>query len=166
MLANFKKFGVAAAVAAALGASGAAHAINIGEPGDALLIPFVYGNTTTQANTMIGVTVIGTTQSNVSEFDTISGVSGTIASPVTWVEGTTKGLGFTLYGTNATSIPGKWSSGAAYAAFPGTSTSYYTRTGRQSAKDVLNMRLRLDTTMLNPAGTYTNVITTVGTVTP
>ncbi len=98
--------------------------------------------------------------------DTISGVSGTIASPVTWVEGTTKGLGFTLYGTNATSIPGKWSSGAAYAAFPGTSTSYYTRTGRQSAKDVLNMRLRLDTTMLNPAGTYTNVITTVGTVTP
>ncbi len=75
MLANFKKFGVAAAVAAALGASGAAHAINIGEPGDALLIPFVYGNTTTQVNTMIGVTVIGTTQSNVSEFDTISGVS-------------------------------------------------------------------------------------------
>lgn len=98
--------------------------------------------------------------------DTIGAVSGTIASPVTWVEGTTTGLGFTLYGTNATAIPGKWSSGAAYAAFPGTSTSYYTRTGKQSSKDVLNMRLRIGTTMLNVPGTYTNVVTTVGTVTP
>ena len=98
--------------------------------------------------------------------DTIAAVSGSIASPVTWVEGTTTGLGFTLYGTNATSIPGKWSSGAAYAAFPGTSTSYYTRTGKQSSKDVLNMRLRIGTTMLNVPGAYTNVITTVGTVTP
>lgn len=80
MLANFKKFGVAAAVAAALGASGAAHAINIGEPGDALLIPFVYGNVDAQINTMIGVTVIGTTQSHVSEFDTISPIAGKACS--------------------------------------------------------------------------------------
>ena len=98
--------------------------------------------------------------------DTIATVSGSIASPVTWVEGTTKGLGFTLYGTNATSIDGKWSSGNAYAAFPGTSTSIYTRTGAQSSKDILNMRLRLDVTMTNVSGVYTNVITTIGTVTP
>ena len=98
--------------------------------------------------------------------DTISGVSGTIASPVTWVEGTTKGLGFTLYGTNATAIPGKWSSGAAYAAFPGTSTTFYARTGQPSAKDVLNMRLRLDVDASQATGTYTNVITTTGTMTP
>lgn len=98
--------------------------------------------------------------------DTINAVSGTIASPVTWVEGTTKGLGFTLYGTNATAIPGKWSSGAAYAAFPGTSTTFYTRTGQPSSKDVLNMRLRLDVSLSQPTGTYTNVITTTGTMTP
>ncbi|MFZ1812665.1 MAG: LamG domain-containing protein [Candidatus Saccharimonadales bacterium] len=98
--------------------------------------------------------------------DTIAAVSGSIASPVTWVEGTTTGLGFTLYGTNATAVPGKWSGGAAYAAFPGTSTSYYTRTGKQAAKDVLNMRLRIGTTMSNVPGLYSNVITTLGTVTP
>ncbi|HRC28292.1 MAG TPA: LamG domain-containing protein [Candidatus Saccharimonas sp.] len=98
--------------------------------------------------------------------DTINAVSGTIASPVTWVEGTTKGLGFTLYGTNATAIPGKWSSGAAYAAFPGTSTTFYVRTGQPSTKDVLNMRLRLDVDASQPTGTYTNVITTTGTMIP
>ncbi len=98
--------------------------------------------------------------------DTISPVSGSIASPVAWTEGTTKGLGFTLFGTNATAIPAKWNSGNSYAAFPGSSTSYYVRTGRQSTKDVLNMRLRLDVTTAQPAGTYTNVITTTGTITP
>ena len=45
MLANFKKVGVAAAVAAALGASGAAQAVMQGTPGDALLIPFVVAET-------------------------------------------------------------------------------------------------------------------------
>ncbi|MCC8986566.1 MAG: hypothetical protein LM523_02475 [Candidatus Contendobacter sp.] len=57
MLANFKKFGVAAAVAAALGASGAAQAITLGEPGGALLIPHVLYDSKAQVNTMIGVTV-------------------------------------------------------------------------------------------------------------
>ncbi|MEO5691295.1 MAG: LamG domain-containing protein [Candidatus Saccharimonadales bacterium] len=98
--------------------------------------------------------------------DSITAVSGSIGTPVSWVEGTTKGLGFTLYGTNATSIPGKWSSGGAYAAFPGSSTSYYLRTGRQAAKDVLNMRLRLDVPTSQVAGGYTNVVTTTGTITP
>lgn len=98
--------------------------------------------------------------------DTIAAVSGTIASPVAWVEGTTKGLGFTLYGTNATAIPGKWSSGNSYAAFPGSATSYYVRTGQQTAKDTLNMRLRLDVPTSQVSGVYTNVITTTGTITP
>ncbi len=98
--------------------------------------------------------------------DTIAAVSGSIGTPVSWVEGTTKGLGFTLYGTNASSIPGKWSSGGAYAAFPGSSTSYYLRTGRQPSKDVLNMRLRLDVPTSQVSGAYSNVITTTGTITP
>lgn len=98
--------------------------------------------------------------------DTIGSVSGSIASPVSWTEGTTKGLGFTLYGTNATGLPGKWNSGNSYAAFPGTSTSYYTRTNKQSGKDIVNMRLRLDVPASQAMGVYTNVITTVGTITP
>ena len=98
--------------------------------------------------------------------DSISGVSGTIASPANWSEGTTKGLGFTLTGTNATAIDAKWNSGNAYAAFPGSATSFYTRTGGQSTKDVLNLRLRLDVATSQPSGLYTNVITTTGTITP
>lgn len=99
--------------------------------------------------------------------NSIPAVSGTIASPASWVEGTTKGLGFTLYGTNATAIAGKWSSGAAYAAFPGSATTIYTRTGLGgSTPDVLNMRLRLDTSSSQPSGDYTNVITVTGTITP
>lgn len=98
--------------------------------------------------------------------NTISPVSGSIASPVSWVEGTTKGLGFTLFGTNATAIPGKWSSGSSYAAFPGSATSYYVRTGKASSKDILNMRLRLDVPTTQVSGAYTNVITTTGTITP
>ncbi len=98
--------------------------------------------------------------------NSIPAVSGSIASPATWSEGTTKGLGFTLYGTNATAVDGKWSAGAAYAAFPGSATSIYTRNGQQSAKDVLNMRLRLDVATTQPTGTYTNVITTTGTISP
>ena len=97
---------------------------------------------------------------------TIPAVSGTIASPSAWTEGVTKGLGFTLYGTNASAIDAKWSSGAAYAAFPGTTTSYYTRTGAQSAKDVLNMRLRLDVASTQQAAAYSNVVTTTGTLSP
>lgn len=99
--------------------------------------------------------------------NTIPAVSGSIASPVTWNEGATKGLGFTLYGTNATTIPGTWSSGSAYAAIPGLSTSFYTRSNYTGgAKDILNMRLRLDTSTPQVAGDYANQMTITGTMTP
>lgn len=99
--------------------------------------------------------------------NTIAAVSGSIASPVSWVEGTTKGLGFTLYGTNATSIAGTWASGASYAALPGSGTTFYTRTGLSGGtKDYLNMRLRLDTQASQAAGVYTNQMTITGTMTP
>jgi hypothetical protein len=98
--------------------------------------------------------------------DTIPAVPGSIALPLVWSEGTTKGLGFTLYNTNATPIPGKWNSGTAYAAFPGASTTFYTRNGPQGTKDILNVRLRLDVDAAQAAGTYTNVITTTGTIIP
>lgn len=99
--------------------------------------------------------------------DTIPAVSGSIASPVTWTEGTTKGLGFSLVSTNATAIPGKWSAGGAFAAFPGTSTAFYTRTGYTGgATDTLDMRVRLDVANTQPSGAYTNIATWVGTTTP
>ncbi|MCB1826602.1 MAG: hypothetical protein KDJ54_19290 [Candidatus Competibacteraceae bacterium] len=59
MLANFKKIGVAAAVATAIGAAGAAQAVTLGEPGVALLVPHVLYDSTKQADTMVGVTVGG-----------------------------------------------------------------------------------------------------------
>lgn len=99
--------------------------------------------------------------------NTIAAVSGSIASPVTWAEGTTKGLGFSLVSTNATAIPAKWSAGAAYAAFPGTSTAFYTRTGLSGGStDTLDMRVRLDVANTQVAGSYTNIATWVGTTTP
>ena len=99
--------------------------------------------------------------------NTIPAVSGSIASPVTWSEGSTKGLGFTLYGTNATAIPGSWGSGGAYAALPASATSFYTRSNYTGgAKDVLNMRLRLDTQTSQATGNYTNQMTITGTMTP
>ncbi len=98
---------------------------------------------------------------------TIPGVSGSIASPAAWSEGTTKGLGFTLVSTNATAIPGTWSSGSSYAALPGSATSFYTRTGTQTNnKDILGMRLRLDVATNQPSGNYSNTMTITGTANP
>lgn len=98
---------------------------------------------------------------------TIPAVGGSIMSPASWVEGSTKGLGFTLYGTNATAIPAKWSSGASYAAFPATATGFYARSGTQGAtKDTLNLRLRLDTSPSQTSGAYSNTVTTTGTIIP
>lgn len=87
MLANFKKIGVAAAVAAALGATSAAQAVTLGQPGDALLIPFVYGNTDEGVNTLIGITVASPNHVNVSQYaDTNSYYPyqyGTLTAPKT-----------------------------------------------------------------------------------
>jgi hypothetical protein len=74
MLVNFRKIGVAAAVASALGASGAANAVLLGAPGDALLIPHVI---TTDAagevvNTLIGVTVASNARANAAQFADLS----------------------------------------------------------------------------------------------
>lgn len=99
---------------------------------------------------------------------TIPAISaGTIGTPVAWNEGTTKGLGFTLYGTNATAISGGWGSGSNYAALPSSATTMYTRTGYTGGQqDILNMRLRLDIVNGQAAGIYTNVVTVTGTMTP
>ncbi len=98
---------------------------------------------------------------------TIPAISGSIGSPVSWSEGTTKGLGFSLYGTNATGLPGTWNSGNSYAAFPNSTTTFYTRTGYTGGqKDKHNMRLRLDVPTTQAAATYENTMTITGTMTP
>ncbi|HWT39845.1 MAG TPA: LamG domain-containing protein [Dongiaceae bacterium] len=95
--------------------------------------------------------------------NTIPAISGSITAPATWTEGTTKGLGFTLVNTNATAIPGKWSSGSAYAALPNSAATFYTRTGTQSSTDYLNMQLRADATASQASGAYSNTMTVTGT---
>jgi hypothetical protein len=73
MLANFKKVSVAAAVAAALGASGAASAVTLGTPGDALLIPHVITNGLgSDRNTMISVVSASPERVNVNDFNTLN----------------------------------------------------------------------------------------------
>jgi hypothetical protein len=98
--------------------------------------------------------------------NTVPAISGSIASPIAWSEGTTKGLGFTLTGTNATPIGASWNSGAAYAALPTSATTFYTRTGSQSSKDYVNLQLRADTATTQPSGNYTNTMTVTGTTNP
>lgn len=97
---------------------------------------------------------------------TIPAISASIASPAAWSEGTTKGLGFTLM--NAPGLDSKWGAGANYAAIPGTATSFYTRSGHTSSDtiDVINTRLRLDTTTAQESGAYSNTVTYTGTTIP
>ena len=103
-----------------------------------------------------------------SASSTIPGISsGTIASPTSWSEGTTKGLGFTLTSSNATPVPAKWNSGSSYAALPGASTSIYTRSGYTTgSKDVTTMKYRLDVSAAQPTGKYTNTVTYTGVMIP
>ncbi|HCR55626.1 TPA: hypothetical protein DIV49_01515 [Candidatus Saccharibacteria bacterium] len=98
--------------------------------------------------------------------DTIPAISsGSIATPVAWSEGSTKGLGFTLLA--APSLDIKWGSGANYAAYPGSSTTFFTRSGYlNGAKDTVEMRTRLDVATTQPPGGYQNTVTIVGTSTP
>lgn len=98
--------------------------------------------------------------------NTISAISGSIASPIVWSEGTTKGLGFTLTATNATAISGVWGGGAQYAALPTVATTFYTRTGIPAGKDYLTLRLRADAPATQAASDYSNTITVTGTMTP
>lgn len=95
----------------------------------------------------------------------IAAVSGSIAEPVTWSEGMTKGLGFTL--TGAPVLDSKWNSGAKYAAVPSSVTTFYSATGHvNGVVDVINMRHRLDINATQPVGAYSNNITYTGTTVP
>ncbi|HVQ44593.1 MAG TPA: LamG domain-containing protein [Candidatus Saccharimonadia bacterium] len=98
---------------------------------------------------------------------TIPNVSGTIASPAAWTEGTTKGIGFTL--TAGTSLEGKWgtSPGYAYAGLPSTATVYHSRTGLTAGvPELTTIQYRADTTSSQKQGTYSATIVYTATVRP
>lgn len=132
-------------------------------PGSSSIVPF----RTIVATDASGYSLaINQNQNLTSGANTIPGVSGSIASPVTWNEGNTKGLGFSLYATNASALPGSWSGGNAYAALPSSQTTFYNRTGTPSGFDYIDGRLRIDINGSQTQGAYSNQMTITGTITP
>ena len=97
--------------------------------------------------------------------NSINAIGGSIGSPAAWVDGTTKGLGFTLL--SAPTLDSKWGTGANYAAFPGSSTSFYPGTTAGTLiTDVIGMRYKIDINSSQTAGAYSNAVTYTATTTP
>lgn len=96
----------------------------------------------------------------------IAAIGGSIASPLTWSEGVTKGLGFTV--VDAPQLESKWELGAKYAGFPSAATIFYSRTGHTGidAIDVIKGRIRLDVPLSQPSGDYAATVTYTGTLIP
>ena len=94
-------------------------------------------------------------------------ISGSITSPIPWVEGTTKGLGFGLIaGTN---LEAKWGTGPnyAYAALPGSATIYHSRTGLSGATpETTTLQYRVDTSSSQKQGTYATQVVYTATLKP
>ena len=98
---------------------------------------------------------------------TIAAISGSIASPAGWTEGTTKGLGFSL--TAGSSIEGKWgtSPNYDYAAIPGAATTFHSRNGLLGGTPEANtVQFRLDVPGSQKSGTYSNTVTFTATIIP
>lgn len=89
----------------------------------------------------------------------IPGVGATIASPATWIEGTTKGLGFTL--TAGSSIESKWGTNPNYnyAAFPADSTVIHDKPLYQNTYDDTTVQYRVDVLATQLPGRYRNNVT-------
>lgn len=97
---------------------------------------------------------------------TIPGVSGTIATPALWTEGTTKGFGFTV--SAGTGVDAKWGTNPnyKYAAFPTADTTVHNKPNYQNSNDATTIQYRLDITGTQAPGTYRNYVTYNATVKP
>lgn len=98
---------------------------------------------------------------------TIPNITSTIASPATWSEGVTKGLGFTV--TAATQLEAKWgtSPNFAYAAVPASPTVYHSRSGENGTTvETTNLQFRADTTASQKQGTYKTTLVYTATMRP
>lgn len=97
---------------------------------------------------------------------TLPAIIATIASPAAWVEGTTKGFGFTV--TSGTQVEAKWgTSPYNYAAVPSTATAYHSRTGLGGGvPEKTTLQFRADTTPSQKQGTYSATIVYTATIKP
>ncbi len=98
---------------------------------------------------------------------TLPGVSGSIASPILWSEGTTKGFGFTL--TGGTQLEGSWGStpNFMYAALPTAATVFHSRTGLNGGvPETTTIQYRADAAPVQKQGTYTTTVVYTATLKP
>lgn len=102
----------------------------------------------------------------VSSGTTIPDVAGTIATPVLWTEGTTKGFGFTL--TSGSSLDAKWGTtpNFKYSAFTTTDTTIHDKPNYLNAFDNTVVQYRLDVASDQLAGSYQDVVTYSAVVKP
>ncbi|MBW4062255.1 LamG domain-containing protein [Candidatus Saccharibacteria bacterium] len=94
-------------------------------------------------------------------------ISGTISSPIAWLEGTTKGLGFGV--VSGTNVEGKWgtSPNFTYAAVPSSATIYHSRSGLSGATpETTTIQYRVDTSSSQKQGTYATQIIYTATLKP
>jgi hypothetical protein len=144
---------------------------NTGTAAGLSLGTIIAGSTTSLVDAMVRTNVPGYDLSIQQDHDlqnganSIPAVSGSISSPAAWNESITKGLGFTL--TGAPTLDGKWNSGGSYAGIPSSATTFYSGSGHvNGVVDVVNLRLRLDTSIYQTPGNYANSITYTGTMIP
>lgn len=98
---------------------------------------------------------------------TIPAIGGSIAVPAAWVEGTTKGVGFTV--TDGTQVEVAWGTtpNFNYAALPASSTLFHTRTGLNGGvPEATTMQYRADTSSVQKQGTYSAQIIYTATTKP
>jgi hypothetical protein len=98
---------------------------------------------------------------------TIPDIAGSIAAPTAWVEGTTKGFGFTL--TGGLELDGKWGTGPNYnyAALPSAATNYHTRTDLTGGvRETTTIEYRADTDPSQKSGTYSTTVIYTATIKP
>ncbi|HEV2354770.1 MAG TPA: hypothetical protein VGR89_11030, partial [Puia sp.] len=100
---------------------------------------------------------------------TFPGITGSISSPIPWVEGTTKGLGFTL--TAGYSLESSWGTNPSYnyAAVPSSMTLYHTRPGTQAldgTPEKTTTQYRADAGSTQAQGTYSTTIVYTATMVP
>ena len=97
---------------------------------------------------------------------TFPAMSGTIGTPGTWTEGTTKGLGFSV--TSGQQIEAKWvGSPYNYAALPFAATSFHARTGLTGGiPEKTTLQFRADSTASQKQGTYKAAVIYTATIRP
>jgi hypothetical protein len=99
---------------------------------------------------------------------TIPMIGATVSSPAPWVEGTTKGLGFSVI--SGTGIAAKWGTGPSsynFAGVPLNASVYHTRTGLSGGlPDKTSLRYRADVSQTQGAGTYSTTVVYTATLKP